>query len=244
VGAALSGDEAMLAAYASGDFYLAFARQAGAVPQDATKASHGGQRALFKAAALAVMYGMGPQALAEKIGKPTAAANELLTLHRRTYPKFWAWSQAAVDRATLTGSIQTVFGWPLHVGPAGSGSGANPRALSNFPVQANAAEILRLACCLLTEKGVGLCAPIHDAVLVEGPTESMDSVIAETKVCMAEASRIVLGGFEVGVDADVVRWPDRYADESGKKFWDTVLRLADIHHMWGPTSSHMTIRSS
>jgi DNA polymerase-1 len=231
VGAALSGDEAMLAAYASGDFYLAFARQAGAVPQDATKASHGEQRALFKAAALAVMYGMGPQALAEKIGKPTAAANELLTLHRRTYPKFWAWSQAAVDRATLTGSIQTVFGWPLHVGPAGSGSGANPRALSNFPVQANAAEILRLACCLLTEKGVGLCAPIHDAVLVEGPTESMDSVIAETKVCMAEASRIVLGGFEVGVDADVVRWPDRYADESGKKFWDTVLRLADIHHM-------------
>ena len=221
VGAALSGDAAMLEAYASGDFYLAFARQAGAVPADATKATHGEQRALFKAAALAVMYGMGPESLAQKIGKPTATAAELLSLHRRTYPTFWKWSQAAVDRAMLTGTIQTVFGWPLHVGSA-----ANPRALSNFPVQANAAEMLRLACCLLVERGVGLCAPVHDAVMVEGPAEQIDHVVAETRAAMAEASRAVLRGFEIGADVKIVRWPDRYVDDAGEAFWDTVMRLA------------------
>lgn len=228
VGAALSGDGAMLEAYASGDFYLAFARQAGAVPADATKATHAEARSLFKAAALAVMYGMGPDSLAQKIGKPVAAAIELLALHRRTYPKFWEWSQAAVDRATLTGSIQTVFGWPLHVGPA-CDSGrrvANPRALANFPVQANAAEMLRLACCLLVERGVGLCAPIHDAVLVEGLAEDIDAVVVEARAAMAESSRLVLRGLEIPADAKIVRHPDRYVDDAGAAFWGTVMRLA------------------
>jgi hypothetical protein len=44
IAAALSGDANMLAAYQSGDPYLAFAKQAGAVPQDATKQSHSAQR--------------------------------------------------------------------------------------------------------------------------------------------------------------------------------------------------------
>jgi DNA polymerase I len=228
VGAALSGDEAMLDAYSSGDFYLAFARQAGAVPPGATKATHAEVRSLFKAAALAVMYGMGAESLAQKIGKPTAAAAELLAIHRRTYPKFWKWSQAAVDRAMLTGQIQTVFGWPLRVGPQG-GSGrptANPRALANFPVQGNAAEMLRLACCLLVERGERVCAPIHDAVLIEAPTPDIEAAIADTRAAMAEASRFVLAGFEVGVDAKIVRSPARYVDEAGAEFWDTVTRLA------------------
>ena len=40
IAAALSGDANMLAAYRSGDPYLAFAKLAGAVPQDATKQTH------------------------------------------------------------------------------------------------------------------------------------------------------------------------------------------------------------
>ena len=228
VGAALSGDEAMLEAYRSGDFYLAFARQARAVPADATKTTHGEERSLFKAAALAVMYGMGPESLAQKIGRPTATAVELLSLHKRTYPMFWQWSQAAIDRAMLTGEIQTVFGWPLRIGPSTDNDrpGVNPRALSNFPVQANAAEMLRLACCLLVERGIGLCAPIHDAVLVEGPVAEIEDVVSQTQAAMAEASRVVLRGFEINADAKIVRWPDRYVDDAGADFWTTVIRLA------------------
>src|SRR3954464_13305113 len=56
------------------------------------------------------------------------------------------------------------FGWPLHVGAA-----FNPRSLANFPMQANGAEMLRLACCLATERGIRVCAPVHDALLIEAP---------------------------------------------------------------------------
>ena len=59
VAAALSGDQAMMEAYQSGDPYLAFAKQAGAVPADATKETHPQEREKYKVCALAVQYGMG-----------------------------------------------------------------------------------------------------------------------------------------------------------------------------------------
>jgi hypothetical protein len=58
IAAALSGDPRMREAYTSGDFYLGFARQAGAVPADATKRTHSDERQRFKQAAIAVQYGM------------------------------------------------------------------------------------------------------------------------------------------------------------------------------------------
>jgi hypothetical protein len=220
IAAALSGDAAMREAYASGDPYLAFARQAGAVPAEGTKASHKGVRDLFKAAVLAVQYGMGEASLARRIGRPAAHARELLGLHRRTYPAYWAWSDAAVSRAMLRGGLHTVFGWRVHAGPE-----ANPRSLANFPMQANGAEMLRLACCTLTEGGTAVCAPVHDALLVEGPEGRIDEVVAGTQAAMRRASEVVLGGFPLRTEAKVVRHPDRYVDERGREMWETVLEL-------------------
>ena len=42
---------------------------------------------------------------------------------------------------------------------------------------------------------------------------------------MREASRIVLGGLELGSDAKLVLWPERYADKRGEVMWATVMRL-------------------
>src|SRR5262249_36110978 len=71
------GDPAMMDAYQSGDPYLAFAKQAGAVPAHATKHTHHAMREQFKACVLAVQYGMGPDALATRIGQPTIMGREL-----------------------------------------------------------------------------------------------------------------------------------------------------------------------
>ena len=54
-----------------------------------------------------------------------------------------------------------MFGWRLIVG-----TDVNIRTIQNFPMQAHGAEMLRLACCLATEKGVEVVAPIHDALLI------------------------------------------------------------------------------
>jgi hypothetical protein len=43
----MSGDEVMEAPYLSGDPYLAFTKQAHAVPEDATKETHGPERDVY-----------------------------------------------------------------------------------------------------------------------------------------------------------------------------------------------------
>ena len=220
IAAALSGDPLMMEAYRSGDPYLAFAKQVGAVPKGATKASHKAEREQYKACVLAVQYGMGEDGLASRIGQPPIRARELLRLHRETYRVFWRWSDAAVDHAMLNGSLHTVFGWRVQV-PAN----ANPRSLRNFPMQANGAEMLRLACCLATERGIEVCAPVHDAVLISAPLERLDADVVRMRDAMREASRVVLDGFELGTDGELVRYPDRYADPRGTVMWNRVMSL-------------------
>jgi hypothetical protein len=220
IAAALSGDPAMMAAYRSGDPYLAFAKQAGLVPADATKASHKAERDQCKLCVLAVQYGQGPEGLARRLGVPVARGRQLLEMHRQTYPRYWQWSDAIQDRAMLHGRLQSAFGWAVHVGPD-----ANPRSLRNFGMQANGAEMLRLACCLTTERGIQVCAPVHDALLVEGPADHIEEVVCRTQAAMREASELVLPGFPLRTEAKVVRHADRYMDERGKQMWDTVQEL-------------------
>jgi hypothetical protein len=138
---------------------------------------------------------MGADALAQRIDQPPICARELLNLHRETYRVFWRWSDAAVDHAMLTGSLHTVFGWRVRVSAL-----SNERSLRNFPMQANGAEMLRLACCIATELGIEVCAPVHDAVLICAPLNRLVAGVARMQEAMCEASRIVLNGFELGTD--------------------------------------------
>jgi hypothetical protein len=222
IAAALSGDPRMMEAYRSGDPYLAFAKQVGAAPAGATKATHKTIRDQFKSTSLAVLYGMGEDALAQRIGQPPIHARELLRLHHETYPVFWRWSDGAVDHAMLIGSLYTVFGWRVRVSEL-----SHERSLRNFPMQANGAEMLRLACCLATEQRIEVCAPVHDAVLICMPFDRLEAEVARMQQAMAEASRIVLNGFELGTDAHIVRYPDRYMDERGAAMWNRVMGLID-----------------
>ena len=120
----------------------------------------------------------------------------------------------------LTGSLHTVFGWRVHVG-----DNPNPRSLRNFPAQANGSECLRLACCLGTERGIEICAPVHDAVLICAPLDRLEEDIATMRAAMAEASRIVLGGFELRTDATRILYPHRFHDPRGTGMWRQVMEL-------------------
>jgi hypothetical protein len=220
--AASSGDARMRAAYESGDCYLAFAKQAGLVPADATKESHPTERELCKMTSLAVLFGMEWRSLALRLDRPPAQARDLLAAHRETYRTFWRWSDAAVDHAVLTGSISTVFGWTVHVV-----EGFNPRSLRNFPVQGNGADMMRIAACLATERGIEVCAPVHDAFLICAPLDALDDAVAAMRAAMAEASRTVLDGFALETDAAVVRYPNRYGDPRGRVMWDRVWKIID-----------------
>ena len=51
-----------------------------------------------------------------------------------------------------------------------------------------------MACILAVERGINLCAPIHDALFIEAPIDQIDAEVARLKACMSEASEAVLGG--------------------------------------------------
>jgi len=222
IAAALSGDEAMQHAYRSGDPYLEFAKLAGAVPGDATKESHPAARALYKVAALAILMGMGAEQLGIQTKTCEATGRQLLRQHKEVFAQYWKWSDAQVDRALLGEPLSTTFGWKLH------SLNESSRTYRNFKLQANGADILRLAAIAITERGIRLCAMIHDAVLIEAPIDQIEDHVAEARRQMAAASRAVLGGFEIGTDVEIVRFPDRFSDPKGKELWDTVAELAGL----------------
>jgi len=217
IAAKLSGDLNMQDAYLSGDPYLWLGKAGGIIPAVATKKTHPELRDVFKVVYLAANYGMAEKSLAQLIGKTEAHARELLRLHRERFPTFWAWSDGAVDHAMLRGWLTTVFGWRLNIGPD-----VKPTSLRNFPVQANGAEMLRMACCLATERGIKVCAPVHDALFVEDSEADIDSVVTATQAAMREASEIVLDGFALRTDAKLVLSGERYMDERGRAMWAKI----------------------
>jgi hypothetical protein len=226
IAAALSGDELMMKGYTEGDPYLAFAKAARCAPPDATKASHKEVRERCKAVVLGVNYGMGPDALAASLGISRADANELMRLHRDTYRRFWSWSDGVVTSAMLTCEMSTVFGWRRRVG-----ANVNARALMNFPMQANGAEMMRVAAIAATEAGIEVCAPIHDAFLIQAPINRLDEHVEHMRVLMTKAGEAITGGFRVRTDATVVRFPNRYMDEGGRGMWERVMALLPVQEI-------------
>ena len=117
IAAALSGDEGLWRDYLA-DPYIGFGKRAGLLPATATKWSHRTDRDRLKAVVLGVGYGMTEYGLAPRLGIPLEEARQLLRAHRRAYGTFWAWSDAFVASAQLTGQATSCFGWPLAYEPA------------------------------------------------------------------------------------------------------------------------------
>jgi len=222
IAAVLSGDPMLLADVQSGDPYMAFGRRTGLVPPDATRHSHHADRERFKVLLLGTNYGMWIRSLAGQAGIGEFEAAYLLRLLDRTYTVFSRWAEAETSSAQLRGWQRTKSGWHRWLTAKDTAN-----SVRNWPVQSLGAEMLRLACCLATERGITVDMPVHDALLVGSTADAIDETVAATRAAMAEASRLVLDGFEIATDAKVVRYPDRYMDgrEGAELMWNRVNAL-------------------
>jgi hypothetical protein len=220
--AGLSKDPNMMAAYLSQEAYLWFAKRGNLVPPEAIKKTHPRERALYKTAALAIQYGIGPESLGRYISRPSLFAGHLITLHHDLFPQYWRWSDRMINHAVLSGRQSTVFDWIHRLPPEPS-----PTVLRNFPIQANGAEMMRLAHCLATERGINVAATIHDAFLITSPLERLGADTATMRQCMVEASRVILNGFELSVGDEPIRYPNRYQCSEGENMWNLVMRLLE-----------------
>ena len=222
IAAALSGDQAMMDAYRSGDPYLAFAKQTGAVPENATKASHPDVRGRYKATVLAVQYGMGAKSLARQIPCTEVEAQALLTAHRRLYRRFWQWLTQVEHCALEKREIESVFGWKMAVDAT-----TKRRTLMNWPMQANGAEMLRLALTYCVNDGIQVIAPVHDALIIEVPDADRHRVAQQAQSWMRTASADVLPGFPLRVDCEEIRFPDHFPAQGDGKLWSLICHHLD-----------------
>jgi hypothetical protein len=221
----------MKQAYMTGDPYMAFAKSAGAIPKHIHKKhveypKHEHVREAFKRCILGVQYGIGVRALAGYVGSTYNQALLLLEQHRKAFPRYWQWSQEVVDEACLEGELRTALGWRLTVGKR---YWTKVNTIKNFLIQAHGAELLRLACCIANERGVIICAPVHDAVLIEASQAGIQSAIDTTEASMVEASETLLEGFRLRTESKkILSQADSIKlikDGRGRDMWERVKGL-------------------
>lgn len=221
VAAIRSGDPALRAVCESGeDVYLGIAKELGFAPKDATPDTHAAVRFMFKTVVLGILYGLAARSLALRTGVSLFEAAEILARLRARFHVFEDYVQAVADRAGLNLELSTPFGWVMQCPP-----GINPRTLRNFPIQSTAAEIMHVACILAERRGVPIVAPIHDAFLVEVDLDRADEASAALDRVMRDAAAVVLGGYELPTDKQIIRPGERYYEKRGKEMWTTVNRL-------------------
>lgn len=217
IAAALSEDSTMQAAYRSGDPYMALAIAAKSAPDGSSAATYAAVRERYKRCALGLQYGIGKRRLAQQLGVSEGVASAMIGSHKGAFSAFAKWQDAVENHALGQRELYSVFGWRLPIDAS-----TNSRSIRNFPMQANGAEMLRLACCLLTEAGITVCAPNHDALLIEAPLAEIDDVVAEAQRMMAEASAVVLDGFELRTSVRVAKAPERWSEPRGQAIWSAV----------------------
>ena len=72
-----------------------------------------------------------------------------------------------------------------------------------------------------------VCAPVHDALLIEAAIDDIEQHTARLSEIMADASELVLGtGKRCRTDAKIIRYPDRFEDEQrGAVMFATIMKL-------------------
>ena len=163
---------------------------------------------------------MGFRSLAVRTGISLFEAGEILARLRARFHRFEDYAQSVRDHAGLHLEIGTPFGWWMQCP-----SGMNPRTVRNFPIQSTGSEILHVACVLAERRGIEVVAPVHDAIMAEGPADQAEELSAALDQVMGDAAAVVLRGYRLPTDCQIIRPGERYFDDRGKAMWNTVTGL-------------------
>lgn len=172
-----SGDKSMFEAYASGDPYMAFAKIAGAVPPDGSKADYKLERTIYKTITLGISYDLGKDSMARDLTNKTGKeftpeqAQDLINQFHKSFPDWSKWRQDYIDQYQyVTGFCRLKDGWCLW------GDEDNARTIGNFPMQGMGSCILRKGTQLIQDAGLKLLYSLHDAFYIECDFEDYAAV--------------------------------------------------------------------
>jgi DNA polymerase-1 len=220
IAAIQSNDSALLQACESGDVYLGIAEQLGFLSESLNETERKAVRTLFKTVVLGIQYGLGFRSLAVRAGISLYEAAEILARLRARFHRFEDYAQNVRDHAGLHLEISTPFDWRMQCP-----SGTNPRTIKNFPIQSAGSEILHVACILAERRGIEIVAPLHDAIMAEGPAGEIEELSRALDQLWGDAAAVVLQGYRLPTDCQIIRPGERYFDDRGAAMWNTVTRL-------------------
>ena len=230
VAAALSGDQAMMDAYFSGDPYLALGIQSGSIPEGSDK-SHP-KRGIFKTVCLSLQYGQGTRGIAQKLRCTFDEAQLFVNMHKRVYSKFWDWAQANLDHALASLRLETKFGWQYQIkhgstprGPMDA-DGFSLNTLRNWPCQAAACEMLRLALMYASEAGLEVIATVHDCIMIHSDIETADQKDKKLIECMDKASMDVIG-YTTRTEKTEFKHPSLFQPKD-KRFMEVYAQMKEV----------------
>ncbi len=197
IAALLTKDKYMIDAYMQGDVYLGFGKDAGIVPRDATKKSHGLIREKLKQTVLMVLYGAGSVGLATRLAtlepdkpyeKILEEAGDLIALFEETYSSYIEAKEDIWLDYKDKGYLRLKDGWYMW------GDNTNEKSVKNCPFQGAGAVVMRQAHKLahLTE-GLEVVYTLHDALTIICDVSTWKEDIKKLCVAMDKGFSAVCG---------------------------------------------------
>jgi len=196
----LSGDERLLAAFASGqDIHRATAAEVMGIPPDQVTAD---QRRSAKAINFGLIYGMSAFGLARQLGIERGAAQDYVDLYFSRYPGVRTFMDSIRTQARADRYVETVFGRRLHLPEIAHSNKARraaaERTAINAPMQGTAADIIKRAMITVdhwieTERpAVRMIMQVHDELVFEVAEESRGTAAARIRTAMEGAADLAV----------------------------------------------------
>ncbi len=192
IAASLAGDDRLWRLCAQrGDAYGVLARALGLLDGDTMDA--GTARQCAKRAVLVALNGGGAQTIAKAIGGSAELVETVLKRLDNLLAPIRKWQRRVLDAAALDGVLTSAFGWQMRFRQCPRGRVRSELSAMNFPIQANGADMMRLATIIAVERGVHVCAIVHDAFVVEAADDKIDDAVVLMHTAMDRACAAVLG---------------------------------------------------
>ena len=174
----LSGDQALIDAFASGEDI--HARTAAEVFADRPPAEG---RRLAKVMNYGIVYGMGAARAARELGVSQAEAAAYIDRYLGRYPGVRAFIDATIAEARARGYASTILGRRRYLPELGARDPAvrqfAERAATNTPIQGSAADLIKLAMLEVRRRlaaaggGARLLLQVHDELVLEVPADRL-----------------------------------------------------------------------
>jgi DNA polymerase-1 len=194
----LSGDEALLKAFANGiDVHRATAAEVFGVALDAVESE---QRRAAKAINFGLIYGMSAFGLAKQLNIGRYEAQDYIDTYFARYPGVKTYMDKTREQAHDKGYVETVYGRRLYLPEINSRNGQRrqyaERTAINAPMQGTAADIIKLAMIAVdralsaSKLDAKVVMQVHDELVLEVQTKDVQALTELLKVEMEQAAAL------------------------------------------------------